>query len=140
MEKRLDVLKQQHIKLDEIENIAGSKAPFSNKVMLEPKDYELLVSSAQQYVAQKKMDNKLNKSLSAAKKKITALEEQNGQLEKRLKDFKSIGKQLDVNQLQIKIDELIRENGRLKAFIDSQGLNNRYQATKRVVQKSKEIG
>jgi predicted RNase H-like nuclease (RuvC/YqgF family) len=131
LEKSLAKLQNQQLDVKAVEQIDVKNVPLSSKVMLEKGDYQTLVTAAQKYVVQVKKENKLQKLLDAANRKIEQLEKKVTELlksvsglTKQLDQFRSIRGQLDRGKLQSENTELRKQNSTFKSIIEQHGLGH----------------
>ena len=131
LEKSIAKIQNQQLAVQAVDKIEAKPVPLSSKVMLSQEDYKTLTTAAKKYVAQEKMESKLQKLLDAANKKIAQLEKKVSdlsksisELTKQLDQYRSIRGQLAVGALKQENAELKKNNGLYKSIIEQHGLGH----------------
>ena len=111
-----------------MEQVEAKPLPLSSKVAVEKEDFQNLVTAAQKYVVQEEQEGKLEKLLKEAKKTITDLKTKSESLvaglaatKDELAQYKSVRGQLRTNELEQENDRL---RSRLHLYEDVIDRNN----------------
>lgn len=117
LEQTLDKLKDQRISIQKVEQIEAKPIPLTSKVSIERKDYNTLVSAAQQYVTQEKKEGKLRKLLKEAKATIDALKKELTAVKAELKAVKAELFELKSVRNKLKQTPTEKENAELRSML-----------------------
>ena len=89
MERKVEIIQQQQIDLDEIDHIEAKPIRMTSKVKLDRTEYEHLSTAAKKFVTYKERETQLQKMLDAAYELIDKLKNTIAAITKELAEYKS---------------------------------------------------
>ena len=131
MEKSIAKLQKKQLDVKAVEQNDVKNVQLSSNVVRLKEDYNTLMTAAQKYMAQVKKENKLQKLLDTAKRKIEQLGKNISELTKmvtsltkQLDQCRSFRGQIIVSTFKKEDEDLRKSNGLYKSIIEQHSLGN----------------
>lgn len=135
LERKVEIIQQQQIDLDEIDHIEAKPIRMTSKVKLDRTEYEHLSTAAKKFVTYKERETQLQKMLDAAYELIDKLKNTIAALTKELAEYKSVHNRMNTAGLKQENEKLRSKIRTYETVIDR---NNLWHLFSKVSNKSRD--